>query len=265
MAIGSIGSGSGSAYTIGGKPLGVQLGNKSGAELFGGGGSSAESLFAITSTATASAGVQVDANQMVLKGIQDEIDRTLGYRTDLSVTEKQKLADLQTEIGQYNETAQARSLTQAELGERGDLYIEAYAILGKDYVDVAADEFLTEKSDELSDLMARKPVGAEAKQLERLETMRDGIYSRIEDLGESGAEIYYRQIRSISARISELTAPRDITELSAEEIRQHDEIADEINDYAGQELQIKSDKRLKIARLQKTMELVQQGGVNTLI
>lgn len=262
MAIGSVGSGS--AYTIGGKPLGVQLGGKSANEFFGA-GDSAESLIAITSSATSAGGVQVAPNQMVLKGLQDEIDRTLGYRTDLSISEKQNLADLQAEIEQFNQFAQARSLTTNELKERGDLYVEAYAILGKDYVDVAADEFLTEKTEELGELMARKPVGDEAKRLARLETMVEGITNRVEELGETGADIYYAQLRSLSRSIQLLTAPRDITELSRDEIRRHDEIADEINAYAGEELQIDSDKRFKIARLQDSMRAIQAGGVDTLV
>lgn len=262
MAIGSVGSSS--AYTLGGKPLGVQLGGKSATDVFGG-GKSADSLIAITSSATSASGVQVAPDQMILKGIQDEIDRTLGYRTNLSVAEKQQLADLQSKIGGLNESAQTRSLTESELTERGDYYVEAYAILGKDYVDVAADSFLQAKTDELSTLMATKPKGADAKRLERLEIMRDRITDRVSELGASGADIYYQQARSISAQINKLTAPRSITDLSREELRTHDEIADAINEHAGQELQITSDKRLKIARLQMTMEMIRQGGVDTLI
>lgn len=262
MAIGSVGSGS--AYTLGGKPLGVQLGGKTANEFFGA-GDSAQSLIAITSNASSAGGVQVAPNQMVLKGLQDEIDRTLGYRTDLSITEKQKLADLQGEIEQLNQFAQARSLSSEELKERGDLYVEAYTILGKDYVDVAADEFLTGKTEELSELMARKPVGEEAKRLARLETMVENITNRVDEMGESGADIYYAQLKSLSNSIRLLTAPRDITELSRDEIRQHDELAEEINSYAGEELQIDSEKRFKIARLQETMRAIQAGGVDTLV
>ncbi len=261
MAIGSIGSGS--AYTIGGKPLGVQLGGKSATDIFAG-GSSAQSLIGITSNATSAGGVQVDPQQMILKGLQDEIDRTLGYRTDLSVTEKQKLADLQSKITGYNKNAEVRSLTKEELSERADLYVEAYAILGKDYVDVAADEFLTEKTDELSELMKTQPVGANAKRLDRLQTMYDNYTARVDDADGANADTYYLPLRSISYQIQKLTAPRSIDQLSAEEVRRHDEIADEINNHAGQELQIKSDKRLKILRLQKTMEMIREGGgVNT--
>lgn len=262
MAIGALSSGS--AYTIGGKPLGVQLGGKSAADIFGGGG--AESIFAANVTASAG-GISVDSTQMIVKGIQDEIDRTLGYRTNLSVAEKQKLADLQTQIGKYNEVAQTRSLTSDEISERGELYVDAYRILGKDYVDVAADEFLTSKTEEMTELMTTVPKGAEAERLRILESMRQNMIDRIDQGTESTAEIYFNPLRNIMRQIQALTPPREITDLSPDELRQHDEIADAINDYAGQELQLRSDKRLKIARLQLTMQMVSDGGgrVNTII
>ncbi|MCB1517439.1 MAG: hypothetical protein KDJ19_07485 [Hyphomicrobiaceae bacterium] len=259
MAIGSI-NGSGSAYTIGGRPLGVQLGQKAATDLIG--SADPSSIIAANVSAAQQGGVSVTATDMIVKGIQDEIDRINGYRTNLSVAEKQKLADLQTKIEGFNQTAQSRSLTQDEITERSDLYVDAYKILGKDYVDIASDEYLTQKTDELTELMATKPKGADAEQLTQLETLKDSIYQRIDDASADGrdvSDLYYNQLRSITARITKLTAPRDISELSQDELRQHDEIADAINDHAGQEIQLKSDKRLQISRLQKTMELVQQG------
>lgn len=262
MPIGS--ASSGSAYTISGRSLGVQLGGKSATSVFEG-GASGQSLIAITSSSATLSGVQVNEQQLVIKGIQDEIDRTLGYRTDLSVVEKQELANLQFSIGPFNELAQARSLTADELEDRADLYVDAFAILGKDYVDVASDEYLTGKSDELTALMTTVPKGAFAEQLTVLQNMQTSIQDRVNELGDTGVELYYDQLRSIAARVSQLTPARDISDLSTEELSRHDELAAEINDYAGQELQINSDKRLKIERLQATMQLVLQGGVNTLI
>lgn len=262
MAIGS--STSGSAFSIGGKPLGVQLGGKSATDIFAG-GSSGESLFAITTSSTQVSGIQVNEQQLVTKGIQDEIDRTLGYRTDLSVAEKQELADIQADIAPYNEAAQSRSLTSDELEARADLYVDAYSILGKDYVDIASDEYLTAKSDELTALMTVVPEGENARQLAVLEQMQSDIQDRVNELGDSGVELYYDQLRNIATRISQLTPAREIGDLTPEELNQHDELAEAINEYAGQELQITSDKRLKIERLQTTMQLVLQGGVNTII
>lgn len=256
---------SGSSYSINGRPLGVQLGQKSGTSLFGGGGDPSNFFAA---NVTGSQTIKVDPMQMVVKGIQDEIDHINGYRTNLSVAEKQQLADLQTKISKFNDFAQGRSLTQDEISERSELYVEAYRILGKDYVNVASDEFLTQKTDELTALMANKPTGADAARLETLQNLKTSMLDRIESSGQTfTGEIYYLPLRNVQRQIDQLTAPRDITELSPDELRQHDEIADAINEHAGQELQLKSDKRLHIARLQKTMELVQQGvgtGVNIL-
>lgn len=259
MAIGSINRGGG--YTIGGRPLGVQLGQKNAASELFGGANGIDSI--LSANIQGSSGITVDKNQIVLKAMQDEIDRTLGYRTNLSVAEKQKLADLQQDITDIEEITRTRRLTSEEVKRRADLYVQSYKILGKDYVDVENDDFLKAKTAELDELIATKPKGADARRLEQLRTLKERLEQRVYDRGDKVSESLLNQIRSVNRQISGLTTPRKLSTFTPAERRQHDELVDEINDHAGQELILPSEKKLKIERLQQTMEAIEAGGVDT--
>ena len=256
MAIGNSTSG----FTIGGKPLGVQLGQKSATALFGDGAANANTLF--SANLTASTAITISPQDIAIKGIQDQIDRIQGYRTNLSPADKKKLADYQEKIVNFNQTASTRVLTAKELGERADAYIASYAILGKEYEDFSNDSFVKAKSEELSALLASKPVGAEAKRLERLQNvmanLRAKAFSR-DDPSKIPATLF-SQISSVNKQIAALTSPRPISSLSRAELRQHDELVGEINDYVGFELELTSSKKQQIERLQKTIQVIQQGG-----
>lgn len=254
MAIGS--SNNVTGYAIGGKPLGVQLGQKSGTELFGD-NVSATSLFA--ANLTASSAITIDAKQMAIKGIQDQIDRIQGYRTNLSVAEKQQLAKHQEKIVAINQLATTRILTPDELAERGQAYVDSYRILGKEYEDFTNDAFVNAKSDALADLIATKPRGAEAERLERLQGVLANLKrSATEREGDPPLSLV-TQTLSVNKQIAQLTKPRPISSLSPDELRQHDKLVDEINEHVGFELELSSSKKIQIERLQKTIQAIQEG------
>lgn len=259
MAISSTGSVSG--YTIGGKPLGVQLGTKSATALLGN-STSATSLFASNLTGN-SGGVTVDARQIAIKGMQDQIDRLQGFRTDLSVAEKQELANYQKTIQDFNEIASTRLLNKYELADRAEAYIESYKILGKEYADFTNDATVTALSSQLEDLIATKPKGAEAVRLERLQNVLNTIEDQINSSDSGATDLLTSRGISVARQINQLTAARPISSLSQDEIRQHDELVEKINSYVGFELDLTSGTKLKIERLQNTIDIIQQGGTTS--
>ncbi|MBU1175660.1 MAG: hypothetical protein KKH72_09685 [Alphaproteobacteria bacterium] len=255
MAIGN--SKSVTGYTIGGKSLGVQLGQKSGTALFGD-NVSATSLF--SASLNASSAITIDATQIAVKGIQDQIDRIQGFRTNLTPAEKQQLTDYQETIVNINQTATTRILTDDEISERAEAYVESYRILGKEYVDFSNDDFVVEKSNALTELLATKPQGAEAKRLERLENVLTNLKASATDREGDPPATLIARITSVSRQIDQLTAARPLSTLSRAELREHDTLVDEINTHVGFDLELTSSKKLQIERLQKTIEVIQQGG-----
>lgn len=255
MAVGSTNSLTG--YTIGGKPLGVQLGSKSATSLFGDGTASAASVFSANLASSSASGV--DSQQLILNGLQNQIDRIQGFRTNLTPAEKEQLTKYQTTITDINQTATTRLLTKIEIRDRADAYIQAYKILGKEYEDFSNDAFIQEKSTALTELLATKPKGAEAEHLERLEnvlaTLKDAATNRDTD---PPATLIAR-ITSVNRQVAQLTAARPISTLSKDELRQHDELVEAINIHAGFDVELTSRQKLQIEHLQKTMDLVQQG------
>ncbi len=256
MAIGSVSSPTG--YTIGGKPLGVQLGSSTKAtDLFGEGNADVSNLFSASVAATS--GLTVDTKDIVVKALQDQIDRLQGYRTNLTPAEKQDLTEYQDTITNINEIATGRLLTDDEIQERAEAYIEAYKILGKEYQDFSSDDFITEKSQELEDLLATKPTGAEATRLERLQTTYDNLMDSATNRDTDPPATLVAQISSIYKQISQLTAARPMASLTPDEIRQHDALVEEINDHAGFEVELNSTKKAQIERLQDTIDQIENG------
>ncbi len=254
MAIGSTQSLTG--YTIGGKALGVQIGNKSATELLGGG--SAASLFAATLNGS-SGGITVTATDIAVKGMQDQIDRIQGYRTNLTVAEKQDLADYQSKIQHFNDLASVRVLTNDEVSDRADAYVEAYKILGKEYVDFTNDATVTNLSSQLEKLIATKPVGPEAVRLERLQNTLSSLDSQISNSDSGSTELITSRAISVAKQINKLTAARPMASLTADERSQHDDLVEQINNYVGFDLELTSKQKEQIERLQTNISLLQQG------
>ncbi len=250
MAIGSISGSTG--YTIGGRSVGAKA-----TDLFGDNSANATSLF--EASVTASSGLTVDSQDIVVNALQNQIDRLQGYRTNLTVTEKQQLADYQQTITDINETATGRLLTSDEIEERADAYLNAYKILGKEYKDFSNDTFITDRSTALEDLIATKPTGAEADRLERLQVVYETLKTRATGRDTDPPTSLVAQISSVGKQISQLTIARPMATLTPEEIRQHDVLVDEINDHAGYELELNSTKKAQIEKLQDTINKIRNG------
>ncbi len=254
MAIGSIGGSSGSSYGSS---------SSKASQLFGdGNGATGSSLF--RTAANASSGLSVDTKQLITKGLQDQIDRLQGYRTNLSVAEKQKLADYQAEITSINQLATTRLLTTEEKSDRAEAYVESYKILGKEYEDVSDDTYVTSRAAEITDLLATKPQGAEATRLERLQTAYNSLTDQADDAEGDTPTYLASQILSIARQIQELTVPRKIASLTVAERNQHDKLVNEINEHVGFEYELTSDKKLKIEQLQATINAVNSGSTGAL-
>lgn len=251
MAIGGVSNGSG--YTIGGKSVGAKA-----TDLFGDNSARASNIF-FANAAAASGGASFDNTQLIVKGLQDQIDRLQGFRTNLTPAEKEQLTKYQQTISDINQLGQARALTKGEISDRAEAYVESYKILGKEYQDFSNDNFIQKKSKELTDLLASKPVGAEAKRLKVLQTMYDKLVDSAMDRDTEPPGSLMAQISNVGKLINKLTAPRSIASLTPEELRHHDDLVEEINDHAGFDVELTSTKKLQIERLQKTMETIQQG------
>lgn len=252
MAIGSIG---------GSSSYGASSSKAS--QLFGdGNGGGASSIF--STAANASSGLSVDTRQLITKGLQDQIDRLQGYRTNLTVAEKQKLADYQQEITNINQMATTRILTSEEKNDRAEAYVESYKILGKEYEDVSDDTYVTTRAQEITDLLATKPKGAEATRLERLQTVYTSLTDQADEVEGDIPTYLGSQILSVARQIQQLTAPRKLASLSIAERNQHDKLVNEINEHVGFEYELTSDKKLKIEKLQATINAVNSGSTGAL-
>lgn len=261
MAIGGINN-RGGGFGFGQRKMGVQLGQKSARELLGGG--KVENLIAINFAGTVGES-QVSKTDVIVKGLKDEIDRTLGFRTNISASEKKQLEKYQADIQGLEAEAQKRLLTPSELQDRARFYVESYRILGKDYVDIRNDSFLSKKSAEIDTLLATKPKGDQAERLADLKRYRAEINRQMNEAGDKPPITLFTRLRSANQQISDMTRPRKMSTLSSEERAQYDRLVGELNAHAGQELQLDSRKKLKIERLQASMEAIKAGGVNAII
>ena len=254
MAIGGIGGSSSNSYGSS---------SSKASQLFGDGTSGGgASMF--QTAANASSGLTVDTKQLITKGLQDQIDRLQGYRTNLSVAEKQKLADYQQKISGINQLATTRILTTTEKSDRAEAYVESYKILGKEYADVSDDSYVTKRAQKLTDLLATKPKGAEAARLERLQGTYDTLTDQASEAEGDTPAYLGSQILSVARQIQELTMPRKIASLSVAERNQHDKLVDEINEHVGFEYELTSDKKLKIEKLQATINGINSGSTGAL-
>ncbi len=222
------------------------------AALFG----SSDALFgAPTADALFSAGLStsVQANDLIVKSLQRDLDRLNGYKVDLSPSEQDRLASLQEQIGRINERASPDGvLSDSDATERTELYQKAYAILGKDYVDVKKDSTLTELMQKVDDLLEPKLRGAQKARLDRLRTLEANFLNDYDPGTVSNAKM--QQIRNIQVQIRELTPPRKISTLSVTERADYNSLVEQINEKAGTDLLLNTRDRLKAEQIQATID-----------
>lgn len=212
-------------------------------DLFGGGGGGAQSIFS-----NGDAALSKQTLKLSIKGLEREMNRLLGFKTDLTPVQNKKLAELQKQITDIEKKAgDTKGLSIEELEERARLYKESYSILGKDYVDKEADPRLQALTEQVDALLAPKLRGAKKVRLETLKKIEDSALDAVVDNPES--ETSRRRLRNIKRQIAELTAPRDVSKLSPDEKRDYDELVGKINDIAKTEFLLTSRKKIRVEQL----------------
>lgn len=215
-----------------------------------------DALFgAPTADAIYSAGLStsIQANDLIVKGLQRDLDRLNGYKVDLPPAQQKELEDLQAQIGRINERADPDGvLSDSDATDRTELYQDAYKILGKDYVDVKKDSTLTNLMQKVDDLLEPKLRGAQKARLERLRTLETNFLNDYEKGSTSNAQM--RQIRNIQVQIRELTPPRQLSQLSNTERADYNNLVKQINEKSGTDLLLNTRDRLKAEQIQSSID-----------
>lgn len=214
------------------------------------GGADARSVFAGNDSGQAQEAVRAS-----LKGLERELNRLLGYKSDFTAAERKKLDDLKARIAKIDTRAKESGFTADQIEERARLYQEAYRIMGKDYVDVAGNEELQELTDKVDTLLEPKLRGAKKERLERLRKLENTHLDAL--VANPGNETVRARLRSVKAQISKLVPPRDIKELSPAERRDYDDLVEKINRLARTEYLLDSKKRMRAEQIQTSMSELQ--------
>ncbi len=222
-------------------------------------GSSSDFFGPATADALFSAGLAngVQANELIVASLQRDLDRLNGYRVDLPPSEQQELASLQEKIGRINGRVRPDgTLSASDADERARLYRDAYKILGKDYVEVKNDRYLSELMQKVDTLLEPRLQGEQKARLERLRAMEANLLGSFEPGNTSASSINH--IRNIQTQIRELTPPRKMSQLSVTEKADYNRLVNQINTKAGTDLLLNSVDRLKAEKIQDT--IIQFGG-----
>ena len=194
----------------------------------------------------------VQANELIVAGLQRDLDRLNGYRVDLPPSQKEELANLQDQIGRINQRVRPDgTLSPSDADERAKLYQDAYKILGKDYVEVKSDKALSELMQKVDKLLEPKLHGPQKARLERLRAMEASLLDSFDPSTSSKFSVNY--IRNIQTQIRDLTPPRRMTQLSVTEKADYNRLVDQINTKAGTKLLLNSTDREKAEKIQDTM------------
>lgn len=213
-----------------------------------------------TADALFSAGLStsIQANDLIVKGLQRDLDRLNGYKVDLPPAQKEELEQLQARIGRINERAGPDGvLTDRDAAERTELYQEAYKILGKDYVDVKKDSTLNGLMAKVDTLLEPKLRGAQKTRLDKLRSLESSMMADYQE--NPNNKLRVNQLRSIQLQIRELTTPRKMTQLSNTERADYNNLVQQINEKAGTDLLLNSTDRLKAEKIQDTIDQLSPG------
>lgn len=221
-------------------------------------GASASSIFGSASGADilsvgVSAGVTPaqEAAQSTITAHQREINRIRGYKLQLTVAEKQKLAGLQVEIQEITQRVNQGIARLDELDTRTELYNEADRIIGKPIIDADADEELAELAGGLDALLEPKLDRARAKQVERLERYQDTLESRLTENPENRTVL--QQLQSVSRLIAQQKPLRSVSELTPAEARAYDELVELVNERAGAKVELTVKEAKRVEELQRSI------------
>ncbi|HXK54686.1 MAG TPA: hypothetical protein PK405_08380 [Hyphomicrobiales bacterium] len=238
---------------IGSAAGGVDI-SKNARTLFG----SADDLFGGAGTSSIFAGGGSNSGEAVrasLKGLERELNRLLGFKSDFTPAQQKRLDVLQAEIGEIESKGKEKGLDANDAKRRAERYQEAYAIMGKDYVDVGSSEELQALSDKVDKLLEPKLQGAKKARLERLQKLEESYLDAL--VRNPKNETARRQLRNAKVQIGRLLPARSISELSVSERREYDGLVEQINDLAGTEFLLGSKKRMRADKIRASMSELQ--------
>ncbi|MDC9701178.1 MAG: hypothetical protein PSN37_02970 [Alphaproteobacteria bacterium] len=196
---------------------------------------------------------------LLVKGLDRERKHLLGFKTALSPAQTKMLSKKQEKISLLEAKASGSAgLSASEHKERLQLYREAYAIMGKEYVDVKGNARLKALTGKVDDLLAAPLRGAQKQRHESLERLRSRALERVQERPKSEAAKH--QLRNISTQLKKLETQREIKALSSAEKREYDRLVDQINDSTKSEILLPSRKRLRLEQLTASIRFLEMQG-----
>ena len=218
----------------------------------------AESFFGSTSPdAIIAAGqsASVDSEQQIALAMttaaKREINRIRGYKLELSLAEKQKLADIQTELLKIQEKLSAGTVRPDELEDRLELLKEADRIIGKPTVDIEADQKLAEFNNLRLAVLAPNLDNSTKKRVEFMQRFKDNLQQQIFDNPERQS-LQFR-FQAVTRQIESLTPLRPVTQLSRTEVKVYDDIVKVINEHVGAKVELTAAEGRRVAALEETI------------
>ena len=234
---------------IGASPSAV-FGNLSANSIFG--SPSAESVFAAGSSGSDQAG---EIALVTIEAHRREINRIRGYKLQLTVPEKQQLAQIQVEVQEIQQRISSGTARDDELDDRKELLAEADRIIGKPTVDVEADQTLADLAGAIQTLLQPKLDPQKAKTVERLERIKDNLEAKLTANPES--KTLLAQFQSAFKVLSDLAPLRDVKSLSQAEQRAYDLAVEAVNEHVGVKIELTAKEAIRVAELDASISQLQ--------
>ncbi|MEM6665569.1 MAG: hypothetical protein AAF638_04120 [Pseudomonadota bacterium] len=184
-----------------------------------------------------------------------EREQLQGFKTDLLPAQRERLARLQAEIAEVEQEADGAGLSERQITERADLFLEAYAILGKDFVDIENTPELSAIDDQVKELLEPQLVGARKRQLESLESIKETLTEQI--AGGNDSPGIRSLFTNVTRQINALIPSRTMDQLSIGEVREYDALVERANTIAGSEVLLPSRKQRRVEELQTSISSLQ--------
>jgi len=204
----------------------------------------------------ATQGNAADKNALTLKAFERDIKRLQGLKVDITPADAKQLAKLEDEIKRIEKRAGPEGLSTSDIETRAELYRDAFKILGKEFVDLEADETLKNLSKAVDQLLEPKLIGEKKDRLERLRRLSNNL--EVAFIGGNRSKILLTQLANVQKQISDLVPPRLISDLSLSDKRAYDILVTKVNERAGVEMILPANKREQIEKIQSVMS--QLGG-----
>lgn len=217
----------------------------------------AESLFGSTSADTiigaGLAGSNSSAQNALTMTIaaKREINRIRGYKIELTLSEKQRLLDLQEKIKKIDVKINDGTVRPDELDDRIAFRDEADRIIGKPIVDVEADETLKEYNNLKLAILQPRLDPTLRKRIEFMERYKDTLEKELSFNPDRLS--LQRAFRGIASQIDRLNPLRSPAQLRGQEIKAYDDIVELINNHAGAKVELTVAESRRVEALQKAI------------